>query len=59
MITTIGLILAIILIALVIYFVPTMDGLLKKLLIGIAVVLAIFWLLGMFGFNVNSMRLWR
>jgi uncharacterized protein involved in cysteine biosynthesis len=59
MITTLGLIVAVIIVALVLYFVPGIDGMLKKILIGIVVVLAIFWLLGMFGIDLQSARLWR
>lgn len=58
MITTLGLILVVLVIGLMIYFFPGMDGTLKKILIGIAVVAAIFWLLGMFGIDLRSARLW-
>ncbi len=58
MVTTVGLIVLVILIALVLWLVP-MQATLQKILIAIAVILGVIWLLGLFGLDLHSIHLFR
>ena len=56
MLTTVGLILVIVVVALVLYAVPGMPVIFRRLLYAVVVIVFIVWLLGLFGLSVAVLK---